>query len=75
MNFIKINKHFEITEGATYELVDDQLCRITSPGTLRALTGGSIAQAWVPRSIAEARVKGAISEACAHLSVAIPYSK
>lgn len=75
MNFIKINEHFEITEGSTYELVNDRWCSITSPGTLRALTRGSIAEAWAENaiaescaigSIAESWVPGAIAKASAH---------
>lgn len=59
MNFIKINEHFEITEGSTYELVTDKFCKITSPGTLRALTDDAIAEARAKGSIAETWAKGA----------------
>jgi len=84
MKFVKINDNFEISEGATHELIDDFICKITSIGILRALTPrstaqsfykGAIAGAWVPHSIAKAKVKGAIAESYAPLAISIDYQE
>lgn len=59
----QINEHFEITENAEYELVSEFVCKITSKGTLKALTKGARARAYADGSVAKAGVEGAIAEA------------
>ena len=42
----KINENFVVSDGATFELISDTYCQITSAGTLLALTSGGTAVAY-----------------------------
>jgi len=58
-SFVKINDNFEISEGATYKLLDELNCEITSKGLLKALKKGSFAYALAKGSMTSAEVEGA----------------
>jgi hypothetical protein len=56
----RINDNFDISEGATFKLVNPKRCKITSRGTLGALTSGFVAQSCVSGAVVESTTLCAI---------------